>query len=148
MRRIAVLIVMSASAVAWALPAQPTPRPAAGGRKLSNTVKPKLAAGKQVVGIAITSPDPNVYCAAMNAGYDYTWIEMQHRPLTFGDVAKTICAGRGASAMPFIRVPDATQGDIQKAMIPMGARVNLGVAPGGRGQEGRGGVSPVEGQEK
>jgi 2-keto-3-deoxy-L-rhamnonate aldolase RhmA len=115
MRRIAVLIVMSASAITWALLAQQTQPPAAGGKKLYNTVKQKLAAGKQVVGPTITSPDPNVYCAAANAGYDYTWIEMQHSPLTFGDVSKMIYACRGASAMPFIRVPDATEGDIQKA---------------------------------
>ena len=50
-----------------------------------------------------------------NAGYDFTWIEMQHSPLTFEDVARMIWACRGASAMPFIRVPDATESDIQKA---------------------------------
>jgi 2-keto-3-deoxy-L-rhamnonate aldolase RhmA len=50
-----------------------------------------------------------------NAGYDYLWIEMQHSPLTFGEVAKMIWACRGASAMPFIRVADATESDIQKA---------------------------------
>ncbi|HLH41934.1 MAG TPA: aldolase/citrate lyase family protein [Bryobacteraceae bacterium] len=114
MRRMAVPIVMFACAATWALLAQQTPS-GQGGKKLYNTVKQKLAAGKQVVGITITSPDPNVYCAAANAGYDYTWIEMQHSPLTFGDVAKMIYACRGASAMPFIRVPDATEGDIQKA---------------------------------
>jgi 2-keto-3-deoxy-L-rhamnonate aldolase RhmA len=57
------------------------------------------------------SPDANIYCAMANAGYDYLWIEMQHSPLTYGDVAKMIWACRGASAMPFIRVPDATEGE-------------------------------------
>jgi 4-hydroxy-2-oxoheptanedioate aldolase len=80
-----------------------------------NTAKQKLAAGKQIVGVTISSPDPNIYCALANAGYDYVWIEMQHSPLTYGDVAKMIWACRGASAMPFIRVPDATESDIQKA---------------------------------
>ena len=61
------------------------------------------------------SPDPNMYCAMANAGYDFMWIEMQHSPLTFEDVARMIWACRGASAMPFIRVPDATESDIQKA---------------------------------
>ena len=65
--------------------------------------------------MTIFSPDPNIYCAAANSGYDFTWIEMQHSPLTFGDVAHMIWACRGASAMPFIRVPDATESDIQKA---------------------------------
>jgi len=83
--------------------------------KIYNTAKQKLAAGKQIVGATIFSPDPNIYCAMANAGYDFLWIEMQHSPLTFGDVAKMIWACRGAAAMPFIRVPDATESDIQKA---------------------------------
>jgi 2-keto-3-deoxy-L-rhamnonate aldolase RhmA len=40
---------------------------------------------------------------------------MQHSPLTFGEVAHMLWACRAASAMPFIRVPDATESDIQKA---------------------------------
>jgi len=83
--------------------------------KIYNTAKQKLMEGKQNVGVTISSPDPNIYCAAANSGFDYTWIEMQHSPLTYSDVAKLIWACRGASAMPFIRVPDATEGDIQKA---------------------------------
>ena len=39
---------------------------------------------------------------------------MQHSPLTFEDVAHMIWAYRGASAMPFIRVPDTAESDIQK----------------------------------
>jgi 2-keto-3-deoxy-L-rhamnonate aldolase RhmA len=86
-----------------------------GAPRLYNTAKQKLLEGKQLVGVTIFSPDPNIYCAAANSGYDFTWIEMQHSPLTYGDVAKMIYACRGASAMPFIRVPDATESDIQKA---------------------------------
>ncbi|MGH9660281.1 MAG: HpcH/HpaI aldolase family protein [Bryobacteraceae bacterium] len=78
-------------------------------------MKAKLAAGKQVVGGTVSSPDPDVYCAVANSGFDYTWIEMQHSPLTYQDVARMIWACRGAAAIPFIRVPDATEGDIQKA---------------------------------
>jgi 2-keto-3-deoxy-L-rhamnonate aldolase RhmA len=83
--------------------------------KLYNSAKKKLLEGKQIIGITVSSPDPNIYCAAANSGFDYTWIEMQHSPLTYSDVAKMIWACRGASAMPFIRVPDATEGEIQKA---------------------------------
>src|SRR6266700_4711556 len=83
--------------------------------RLYNTAKQKLMEGKQIVGATVFSPDPNIYCAMANAGYDFLWIEMQHSPLTYGDVAKMIWACRGAPAMPFIRVPDATEGDIQKA---------------------------------
>jgi 2-keto-3-deoxy-L-rhamnonate aldolase RhmA len=83
--------------------------------KLYNTAKQKLLEGKPITGATVFSPDPNIYCAMANAGYDFLWIEMQHSPLTYSDVAHMIWACRGASAMPFIRVPDATEGDIQKA---------------------------------
>lgn len=90
-------------------------RKADGPVRWYNTAKKKMLDGKQIVGVTISSPDPNIYCAAANAGFDFTWIEMQHSPLTYSDVAKMIWACRGASAMPFIRVPDATESEIQKA---------------------------------
>jgi 2-keto-3-deoxy-L-rhamnonate aldolase RhmA len=83
--------------------------------RIFNTAKQKLLEGKQIVGGTVSSPDPDVYCAMANAGFDFTWIEMQHSPLTYQDVARMIWACRGAGAVPFIRVPDATEGDIQKA---------------------------------
>lgn len=83
--------------------------------KIYNTAKLKLMQGKQLIGATVSSPDANIYCAMANSGFDYTWIEMQHSPLTYEDVAKMIYACRGSSAMPFIRVPDATESDIQKA---------------------------------
>lgn len=88
--------------------AQPAP-------KIYNTAKQKLLDGKQVVGGTVFSPDPAMYCAMANAGFDFLWIEMQHSPLTYRDVARMIFACRGSAGMPFIRVPDATEGDIQKA---------------------------------
>ena len=89
--------------------AQTTPR-------IYNTVKQKLAEGKQVVGGTVSIPDPEIYCAMANSGFDFTWIEMQHSPLTYQDVARMIMYCKGAQAIPFIRVPDATEGDIQKAV--------------------------------
>ena len=100
--------VLIALALAVGIQAQDAP-------KIYNTAKAKLAAGKQITGATVFSPDPNMYCAVANSGYDFTWIEMQHSPLTFEDVAHMIWACRGASAMPFVRVPDATESDIQKA---------------------------------
>jgi 2-keto-3-deoxy-L-rhamnonate aldolase RhmA len=83
--------------------------------RIFNTVKTKLAQGKQVIGGTVSSSDPDIYCAMAGSGFDFTWIEMQHSPLTFSEVARMIYACRGAAAIPFIRVPDATEGDIQKA---------------------------------
>ena len=83
--------------------------------RMYNTAKVKIQSGKQIFGGTIQSPDANMYCAMANAGFDFLWIEMQHSPLTYGDVAKMIWACRGSAAVPFLRVPDALEGDIQKA---------------------------------
>jgi 4-hydroxy-2-oxoheptanedioate aldolase len=45
---------------------------------------------------------------------------MQHSTLGYTDVARMIRFCKGAPAIPFVRVPDATEGDIQKA-VDMGA---------------------------
>lgn len=95
------------------LPAQTQPR-------IFNTVKQKLAAGKQVVGGTVNVGNPDTYCAMANSGFDFLWIEMQHSPMSYQDVAHMVMACKGAPAMPFIRVPDATEGDIQKA-VDLGA---------------------------
>ena len=116
-----VLSVLYASA----LPAQQEPV------RIYNTAKQKLMDGQQVVGGTVSSPDPDIYCAMANAGFDFLWIEMQHSPLTYQEVARMIWACKDASAIPFIRVPDATEGDIQKAtdigalgiIVPMVASV-------------------------
>jgi 2-keto-3-deoxy-L-rhamnonate aldolase RhmA len=83
--------------------------------RIYNTAKAKLERGEQIVGGTVTSPDPDIYCAMARAGFDYLWIEMQHSPLTYQEVARMIWACRDAPAVPFIRVPDSTPGDIQKA---------------------------------
>jgi 4-hydroxy-2-oxoheptanedioate aldolase len=83
--------------------------------RIFNTVKEKLANGGRVVGVTVATADPDIYCAVANAGFDFVWIEMQHSPLTFTDSARMIWACRDAPAIPFIRVPSATEGDIQKA---------------------------------
>ena len=40
---------------------------------MRNTVKEKLAAGQQVVGGTIDTPDPDIYCAMARAGFDFLW---------------------------------------------------------------------------
>ncbi len=80
-----------------------------------NTVKQKLAEGRQVVGGTVTSADINIYCAMADSGFDFLWIEMQHSPLTYSEVATMIRACPGP-AIPFIRVPTDSEGDIQKAV--------------------------------
>jgi 2-keto-3-deoxy-L-rhamnonate aldolase RhmA len=109
-RRFVVALTIACALNAIHLEAQPEPI------RQYNTAKQKLMAGEPVVGGTVYTSDPNIYCAMANAGFDFLWIEMQHSPLTYSDVAKMIRACQGAPAIPFIRVPDATPGDIQKAV--------------------------------
>jgi 2-keto-3-deoxy-L-rhamnonate aldolase RhmA len=95
--------------------AQQTTQPAATPAPFYNTVKQKLKDGMQVVGGTVINPDPDIYCTMANGGFDFLWIEMQHSPLSYQDVARMIAHCKGAPAIPFIRVPDAVEGDIQKA---------------------------------
>lgn len=113
------LLTIGLAVAVTTIPAQ-QPAPAAGGPRIYNTVKQKLQQGRQVVGATIGIPDAEVYCAVANSGFDFTWIEMQHSPLAYTDVARMLFACKGAPAIPFVRVPDATEGDIQKA-TDMGA---------------------------
>ena len=83
--------------------------------RIFNTVKQKLAEGGRVVGGTVATADPDIYCAMASSGFDFIWIEMQHSPLTYTDAARMIWACRDAPAIPFIRIPAATEGDIQKA---------------------------------
>ncbi|MCB1669651.1 MAG: aldolase/citrate lyase family protein [Gammaproteobacteria bacterium] len=86
-----------------------------GDVRIFNTVKLKLANGEPVIGGTVDTADPAIYCAMANAGFDFLWIEMQHSPLSYSQVADMIWACRGAPAIPFIRIPAATEGDLQKA---------------------------------
>ncbi len=82
---------------------------------LYNTAKQTLMDGKPIVGGTVSSSDPAIYCAMASAGFDFLWIEMQHSPLSYESVARMIWSCRGMPATPMIRVPDATEGEIQKA---------------------------------
>jgi len=115
MRRTTLTAALSALVLSGTFAAAQQRGPGAGAPALYNTVKQKLAEGKQVVGGTITTSDPEVYCAMANSGFDFLWIEMQHSPLSYSETARMIWACRDAPAIPFIRVPDATEGDIQKA---------------------------------
>ena len=108
------LMLLAIPAVLSVAQAQ-TPAAAANAPRIYNTVKAKLSQGKSVNGVFVNVPDASIYCAMASAGFDFTWIEMQHSPLTYGDVAKMLFACRGSAAMPFIRVPDATESEVQKA---------------------------------
>jgi 2-keto-3-deoxy-L-rhamnonate aldolase RhmA len=85
--------------------------------KLYNRAKQKLLDGRQINAHTIGRFDTKAYCEQA-PHYDFTWFEMQHSTLSYGDVAQMIAACPEVArtgATPMIRVPDATESDIQKA---------------------------------
>jgi 4-hydroxy-2-oxoheptanedioate aldolase len=89
----------------------PLPAP---GSQTFNTVITKLKAGKQVFCNTITEPDLEAAKKACE-GQDYIWIEMQHATLTWRETQQLIKVIAAAGCIPFVRVPSANVGDIQKA---------------------------------
>ena len=65
----------------------------------------KAQSGPPASGMVITLKDPAVSELAADAGYDFTWLDMEHSPLTLDDAANHIMALRGTDCAPFVRVP-------------------------------------------
>jgi 4-hydroxy-2-oxoheptanedioate aldolase len=111
--------LLSAAASSSAQPApQPAPQPAApsikAGSQTFNTVITKLKEGKQVFSNTIVDPDLTAAKKACE-GQDFIWIEMQHSTLTWRETQQLIKVIVEAGSIPFVRVPTANEGDIQKA---------------------------------
>jgi 4-hydroxy-2-oxoheptanedioate aldolase len=90
---------------------EPLPAP---GSQTFNTVITKLKAGKQVFSNTITEPDLEAAKKACE-GQDFIWIEMQHSTLTWRETQNLIEVIAAAGCIPFVRVPSANVGDVQKA---------------------------------
>ena len=91
--------------------AEPVPAP---GTQTFNTVITKLKAGKQIFSNTLVDPDLEAAKKAC-VGQDYIWIEMQHSTLTWRETANLIEVILKEGCIPFVRVPSANVGDIQKA---------------------------------
>ena len=93
---------------------RPPAPPAAPGTVTFNTVITKLKNKQQVFCNTVSDPDT---AAARKAceGQDYIWIEMQHSTLTWREAQNLIDAVASAGCIPFVRVPSANVGDVQKA---------------------------------
>jgi len=85
-------------------------------RPLWNQAKEKLLTDGKVTSVTISSFQPETYCEARKH-WDYIWFEMQHSTLSFAEVQKMIAACPGVKGgAPFIRMPDALEANIQKAV--------------------------------
>ena len=79
-----------------------------------NTVITKLKEGKQIFSNTIIQPDLEAVKKAC-VGQDFIWIEMQHSRLTWRETENIIKVVVDAGCIPFVRVPGAIEGEIQKA---------------------------------
>jgi 4-hydroxy-2-oxoheptanedioate aldolase len=75
----------------------------------------KLKEGKQVFSNTLIEPDLEAAKKACE-GQDFIWIEMQHATLTWRETQQLIKVVAQAGCIPFVRVPSANVGDIQKAV--------------------------------
>jgi len=67
--------------------------------------KAKIARGELCVGTSITFTDPAISELVGDAGYDFTWIDMEHCPIDISTALNHVMAVRGTGAAPFVRVP-------------------------------------------
>lgn len=81
---------------------------------LYNTTKQKMLDGRQVFSQTITSFDVKAYCDGA-AKVDFSRFEMQHSTLRFDEIEKMIAACPRAAATPIIRIPDASETQVQRA---------------------------------
>ncbi len=86
-----------------------------------NPVMQKVRAGEPIIAGTIRGTDPRTYCAVASAGYDFTWVEMQHEAITWEQVARMWLTCPGPAA-PGVRVAHESEGNIQMP-ADMGALV-------------------------
>lgn len=65
----------------------------------------KKALDKLCLGMVITLSDPAVSELAGDVGWDFTWIDMEHAPLSIETALGHVMALRGTDTAPFVRVP-------------------------------------------
>jgi 2-keto-3-deoxy-L-rhamnonate aldolase RhmA len=57
------------------------------------------------IGIGVSFSDPAVSELIAEAGYDFSWIDMEHGPYGLQEVLQHVVAHRGTNTAPFVRVP-------------------------------------------
>lgn len=87
------------------------------GAGIWNPVKAKMLAGGKVTGGTIfAATDPSTYCAMASAGYDFTWMEMQHSQRDWETVSRMWRTCPHAGAVPGVRVAYTDEREIQRAL--------------------------------
>ncbi len=63
-----------------------------------------MQAGETLLGMGVTFADPSICELIAEAGYDFTWIDMEHGAIGIETALRMVTAHRGTGAAPFIRV--------------------------------------------
>lgn len=70
-------------------------------------LRAKMDRGQPVLGMGVSLADPLVSEMAVDAGFDFVWIENEHAYMTTKDVLHHILTLRGTGVAPMVRVPAA-----------------------------------------
>ena len=82
-------------------------------------IQGRLANGEISIGAGVSFADPMVSELFGDAGYDFSWIDMEHSPLDPSVVMGHVMAARGTDMAPFVRVPQNELNAI-KPVLDMG----------------------------
>jgi 2-keto-3-deoxy-L-rhamnonate aldolase RhmA len=64
-----------------------------------------IATGRVCMGSVVSLADPAISELIAEAGYDFTWIDLEHTSLNVQSAAGHVMAVRGTKTAPFVRVP-------------------------------------------
>ena len=84
---------------------------AEGGVPIWNPVMQKIKNAEPIIGGTIRATDPRTYCSTAAAGYDFTWIEMQHEAMTWEQVSRMWLACP-RPAVPGVRIGNDERSEI------------------------------------
>jgi len=76
----------------------------------------KIERDGPALGLVVTLSDPAVSELAGDAGYDFTWIDMEHMPHTLQTVQGHVIAARASGCAPLVRVPWNEHGIIKPVL--------------------------------
>ena len=82
-------------------------------------LRDRMASGQVSIGAGVSFSDPVVSELYGDAGYDFSWIDMEHSPLDPSAVQGHVMASRGTDMAPFVRV---SQNDVNviKPVLDLG----------------------------
>ncbi|NQV98452.1 MAG: 2,4-dihydroxyhept-2-ene-1,7-dioic acid aldolase [Rhodospirillales bacterium] len=88
--------------------------------ELVNPLKQKLAAGKPIIGTAVTSPSPQLMRMFVECGFDWLMIDLEHGPIGAESTHAMVNATLASDCVPVARLP---AGDTWMAKMALDAGV-------------------------